>query len=86
MHFPFLEPLTPIAEPWDSEESSLRNTGLTYFMRPESLYFTLKKLSSFLCYFKFLLLQLHSPLTTQVFHTEKGFWCLMLRLVKVHQS
>jgi len=43
MHFPLLEPLTPTAEPWGLEEPSLRNIGLTYFMLPESLHFTLKK-------------------------------------------
>jgi hypothetical protein len=47
MHFPLLEPLTPIAEPWDSEEPSLRNTNLTYFMLCESLYFTLKNFYAF---------------------------------------
>jgi len=40
MHFPLLEALTPIAEPWGSEEPSFRNNGLTYFMLHESLYFT----------------------------------------------
>lgn len=57
MHFHLLEPLT--ANRWGSAEPSLRNAGLTYFMLPESLYFTLKKLSCFLCYFIFLLLILH---------------------------
>jgi hypothetical protein len=42
MHFPLLKPLTPIAEPWGSEEPSLRNTNLTYFMLCGSLYFTSK--------------------------------------------
>jgi hypothetical protein len=72
MHFPLLEPLISTAEPWGLEEPSLRNTGLTYFMLPESLYFTSKNFHAFyvtLC----LLLKLHSPLTTQVFHTEKGY-------------
>jgi len=55
MHFPLLQPLTPTAEPWGLGEPSLRSTGLTYFMLPERLYFTLKNfhalyVTSYFCY------------------------------------